>query len=978
MADDTIRIAIEAVDNASKVISSTGDSMDKLGKQSEEANKDLMNVNQTLAQMIQQDRAAKVLNDTREAMSLLTEAEKDQILQAHQLAEAQKAHIEAAAKVEAAEKTVTDSLEKSSSASKKYSAEFSTLKTQYESGNISQKEYTAGLDNLNKKIQESENAQSRFATGLSKVQAAIVTVNQGMQLVGQVTSKVKEIYDETVGSTIAYAKEVRDLSTNLGISAEETSKLIQAADDYGISVGTITSALQMAVKRGFTPNIETLAKLADEYNSIQDPVERAARLTDVFGRGWTSLTPLLKAGGQAIREAADEAKKLGLTLSEDDVQGARALEVSVDNLNDKVEALKLKVGKDLIPVAINVVDVFGKFGDIVSGTEDPLVRMNRELQYMIGLFGADSEQAKNAQRYIDEYTNALNRGNGIIDASDRAQQRAAESAAQLARAQADATAGAGPFAEAYDESARALKRTEEAAAHVTDIIATLKVGMAGAIKNELTQFTSKQTDLKTKAAELRAEIEKLEASQGRAVTTASKSNLTDNERIATQAKLAAVTEDLTAQQRKANETDAEFASRMANLQVQADGLNEKLGAATTATTTYIDNSKRIKELEGQFDGVNAEIDANAKAHEDATKRILFGYAEQQLAVDGFTETEAKALDALAVKWGLKSQADIDAMQAIRDASAALAADGSIDKYVESLSGDLDKAEGKLQTTKGALLDVAATHGAFGNVTPIEVPVEVSTDAITAGEVSESVQAKLRGMKPVEIPIKPVVSEEALKGAAGDSMAERRKQLESGASNTAKSVQDSTTKAINAVTDVASKATDKVKGVATYTDGQLSALARNTTSKMTAAAGSVIDAFLQMGNISGGELSAVNDLVDKLPTFKEFIYKITVKGAEDIPDVTGASTGATPPGLPGGYAMGGAFTVPAGYPNDSYPIRVSSGERVTVQTPQQQAQPRQGDTYNYVTNVYNPLAAAMLADKQRRERLARSNARMGVS
>jgi hypothetical protein len=31
----------------------------------------------------------------------------------------------------------------------------------------------------------------------------------------------------------------------------------------------------------------------------------------------------------------------------------------------------------------------------------------------------------------------------------------------------------------------------------------------------------------------------------------------------------------------------------------------------------------------------------------------------------------------------------------------------------------------------------------------------------------------------------------------------------------------------------------------------------------------------------------------------------------------------------GYAQGGSFIVPPGYPNDSYPMRVQSGERVTV-------------------------------------------------
>jgi hypothetical protein len=54
------------------------------------------------------------------------------------------------------------------------------------------------------------------------------------------------------------------------------------------------------------------------------------------------------------------------------------------------------------------------------------------------------------------------------------------------------------------------------------------------------------------------------------------------------------------------------------------------------------------------------------------------------------------------------------------------------------------------------------------------------------------------------------------------------------------------------------------------------------------------------------------------------------------------TGSTYPGS--GKQHGANFVVPPGYPNDSYPMRVQSGEHVTVT-------PRQGNTYNQTWNVY---------------------------
>lgn len=92
---------------------------------------------------------------------------------------------------------------------------------------------------------------------------------------------------------------------------------------------------------------------------------------------------------------------------------------------------------------------------------------------------------------------------------------------------------------------------------------------------------------------------------------------------------------------------------------------------------------------------------------------------------------------------------------------------------------------------------------------------------------------------------------------------------------------------------------------------------------------------------------------RIPAQVKTVYTIQVNGE---PPAGGTSTPNVPK-VPGrGYAAGGAFTVPPGYPNDSYPMRVSSGERVIVQ-PQ-----------NSVTNTWNVQAdqagMALLLERQR--------------
>jgi hypothetical protein len=64
----------------------------------------------------------------------------------------------------------------------------------------------------------------------------------------------------------------------------------------------------------------------------------------------------------------------------------------------------------------------------------------------------------------------------------------------------------------------------------------------------------------------------------------------------------------------------------------------------------------------------------------------------------------------------------------------------------------------------------------------------------------------------------------------------------------------------------------------------------------------------------------------------------------------------------GGATGLDMIVPSGYPNDSYPIWTTSGERVTVETKEQQKRGGGGDTY--IMNVYtNAPVSTVVRDFQ---------------
>ncbi len=162
----------------------------------------------------------------------------------------------------------------------------------------------------------------------------------------------------TAGVTVDYARTVRDLSRNLNISTDETSRLIQVSDDYNISQETLTSSLQMAVKNGFEPTIENLADLADKYNAANGPVEKANLLVPILGKNWAALTPMLAAGGAALRENA-AALSGSLILTQQQVDAAREYELALDGLKDSLTGVQIALGNAIIPTLTKAAQTLG-------------------------------------------------------------------------------------------------------------------------------------------------------------------------------------------------------------------------------------------------------------------------------------------------------------------------------------------------------------------------------------------------------------------------------------------------------------------------------------------------------------------------------------------------------------------------------------------------------------------------------------------
>jgi len=200
-------------------------------------------------------------------------------------------------------------------------------------------------------------------SGVGELSSGLLGINlASIGVIGAITG-VAAGMKAAVGDTVAYAEQVRDLGRISGATAEDTSRLIQTADDLKVEYGILEQAAKTLAKKGIALTTEELAKSADEYLAIEDAGGRAKYATEKFGKAGLDLTKVLEAGGQAIRDMAKD-QSASLILTEKQVKEARRFEQAQDAVEDSFMGLKLTIGNAVIPV---VADLLEQMDDLVNG-----------------------------------------------------------------------------------------------------------------------------------------------------------------------------------------------------------------------------------------------------------------------------------------------------------------------------------------------------------------------------------------------------------------------------------------------------------------------------------------------------------------------------------------------------------------------------------------------------------------------------------
>jgi hypothetical protein len=247
----------------------------------------------------------------------------------------------------------------------------------------------------------------------------------GMGTLALAGAELAKHYSET-------ARQVLNVSNVSGVSTVNIQAMQRAVMNAGGSAEEVSLAFRrLAV--GVENNKAALAahnitardtwgamlQVADAMEKAKTGIERSALATAAFGRGGSGFIAVLSQGSKALLDFRDEMVRLGVVMSDAQLQKFLQLHERIDQLNASMEAMKIQLAAFIVPLML-------KFFEIVEGIRIRVALLVPTVSLLNDTLDALSEKFNNAFA-----------GSKAHEAMDRVRQDALNMAAAVVKADAD-------------------------------------------------------------------------------------------------------------------------------------------------------------------------------------------------------------------------------------------------------------------------------------------------------------------------------------------------------------------------------------------------------------------------------------------------------------------------------------------------------------------------------------------------------------
>lgn len=227
-----------------------------------------------------------------------------------------------------------------------------------------------------KGIAETEASFGKLTGAVAAGQAVYAIAAAAVQKVGSEVSSVVTTTEDWTRSTVKLQRE-------MGVSAETASSLLAVTNRFGVDGDAASKAFGILAKQvtaasegskgaidtfshfglsvtdasGKTKDFNTLfGEIADKFKDAPAGFDKTAESMKLFGKSGKDMLPILNLGSKGIAELEANAKKMGLVLTQNNVNSVRKMIMAQKDWEESTQGLKIQLGTAILPVLTKLVE----------------------------------------------------------------------------------------------------------------------------------------------------------------------------------------------------------------------------------------------------------------------------------------------------------------------------------------------------------------------------------------------------------------------------------------------------------------------------------------------------------------------------------------------------------------------------------------------------------------------------------------------
>lgn len=274
---------------------------------------------------------------------------------------------------------------------------------------------------LEREITETTQSLKGYESELAKSNVTLTQVGNTAQAVADKTRALSMAAlgfgTALVGNAYKSAQAADDLNTlakQTGFSVEELQRMQYASDLVDVSMDTMTGSIRKVVQN-MSSGSDAFEQLGvniynadgsmrdatdvwydsiDALSKVQNETERDALSMQIFGKSAMDMAGIVDDGGQALREAGEEAEELGLILDQDALTSANEFNDAIDKLKATATASFRKAGTTLATALVPVLEKLAKVvTNVVTWFGNLTKTQQKTILVVVGLVAAISPLA---------------------------------------------------------------------------------------------------------------------------------------------------------------------------------------------------------------------------------------------------------------------------------------------------------------------------------------------------------------------------------------------------------------------------------------------------------------------------------------------------------------------------------------------------------------------------------------------------------